>query len=124
MVVGQDWGDVSWFVREGGKTTSSSVTNRTLISLASSSLPSNPSKPVIGSVVLRHLDLKLPSGDVSHRLKGIVDLHKSMEERFSAYLASERGRYLVTRFCEDYPTVHLTEGKMLDLVVWQFRPAT
>jgi hypothetical protein len=36
MVVGQDWGDVSWFVREGGKTTSSSVTNRTLINLLQS----------------------------------------------------------------------------------------
>jgi uracil-DNA glycosylase len=36
MVVGQDWGDDAWFVREGGKTTSTSVTNKTLIKLLES----------------------------------------------------------------------------------------
>jgi DNA polymerase len=33
LVVGQDWGDVGWFVRESGKSTSTSVTNKTLIEL-------------------------------------------------------------------------------------------
>jgi hypothetical protein len=36
LVVGQDWGDVDWFVRESGKTTSTSVTNRTLVKLLQS----------------------------------------------------------------------------------------
>lgn len=36
LVVGQDWGDEAWFVREGGKTTSTSVTNKTLIKLLES----------------------------------------------------------------------------------------
>ncbi len=33
LVVGQDWGDVDWFVREGGKSTNTSVTNTTLVKL-------------------------------------------------------------------------------------------
>lgn len=33
LVVGQDWGDVAWFVRESGQSTSTSVTNTTLIRL-------------------------------------------------------------------------------------------
>lgn len=36
MVVGQDWGDEAWFVREAGYTTSTSVTNKTLIKLLDS----------------------------------------------------------------------------------------
>jgi DNA polymerase len=36
MVVGQDWGDEAWFVREKGKTTSTSVTDKTLIRLLDS----------------------------------------------------------------------------------------
>jgi DNA polymerase len=33
MVIGQDWGDVAWFVREAGCSTSTSQTNRTLVKL-------------------------------------------------------------------------------------------
>jgi uracil-DNA glycosylase family 4 len=33
MVVGQDWGDVDWFVRERGQSTNTSQTNRTLVKL-------------------------------------------------------------------------------------------
>lgn len=36
MVVGQDWGDVAWFVREKGRDTSASTTNRTLVELLGS----------------------------------------------------------------------------------------
>lgn len=36
MVVGQDWGDVAWFVREKGGDTSASTTNRTLVELLGS----------------------------------------------------------------------------------------
>jgi DNA polymerase len=33
MLVGQDWGDVEWFVREKGRSTDTSTTNRTLLRL-------------------------------------------------------------------------------------------
>src|SRR5262245_13926362 len=36
MVVGQDWGDVGWFVRERGGSTSTSHTNKTLVKLLGS----------------------------------------------------------------------------------------
>jgi DNA polymerase len=36
LAVGQDWGDVDWFLRESGKSTSTSVTNKTLIRLLQS----------------------------------------------------------------------------------------
>jgi len=36
MVVGQDWGDVDWFVRAEGRPTNTSTTNRTLVKLLGS----------------------------------------------------------------------------------------
>src|SRR4051812_15532844 len=33
MIVGQDWGDVAWFIRQKGKTSDASETNNTLIQL-------------------------------------------------------------------------------------------
>src|SRR5437762_6588053 len=36
MVIGQDWGDVAWFVRERGGSSSTSPTDRTLVRLLGS----------------------------------------------------------------------------------------
>lgn len=82
----------------------------------------DPSQPVIDSVVLGNIGLKLPSrGDLVQRLKGIVDLHGRLERSFSGYLKTDNGRYLVRQFRRSYPVVQLTEIKMLDLVLWQTR---
>jgi hypothetical protein len=85
----------------------------------------DPSKPVIDSIVLENLGYRLPSRreTISHRMEGIVDLHGRLVRRFSEYLTTETGRYLVRRFQESYPKVQLTEMKMLDLVLWRTRMA-
>lgn len=84
-----------------------------------------PENPVIDSVVLKNLGLALRStGDVARRIQHIADLHAAMAARFSEFLDGPAGRYLVRRFGEEYPSERVTPVKMLDLVLWQTRPAT
>jgi hypothetical protein len=127
------WQGAFFKILERGKTRGSSFedvlrmlhadTSRVEASFASKLTATiDPSKPVIDSIVLRNLGLRLPSGqDTSRRLMGIIDLHCRLERHFSSYLNTENGRYLLTRFRDVYPEAQLTEVKMLDLVLWQTR---
>ena len=82
----------------------------------------DPSKPVIDSIILKNLSLRLPRyGTVPTRMVRIVELHDRLTQIFSDYLGTEMGRYLLTRFEESYPNAQLTRVKMLDLVLWQTR---
>lgn len=82
------------------------------------------SQPVIDSVVLRHLRLRLPQhGQPLDRIASIVAVHESIAYHFAEYLAAPIGRYLVTRFRGLYPHVAVTEIKILDLLLWRTRDA-
>jgi hypothetical protein len=52
-----------------------------------------------------------------------VELHGRLLASFNEFLTTEAGRYLVGRFRAAYPEAQVTEMKMLDLVLWQTRPA-
>lgn len=81
----------------------------------------NPSMPVIDSVVLKNLNMRLPAASAPDRIKKICKLHENLTACFSDYLKSENGAYLVSQFKEKYPSAKVTETKMLDLVLWQTR---
>ena len=129
-----DWQRTFFRLLEQGKTTQPSLeevlrtlhseTGRVEASFATKLIASlDPSQPVIDSVVLRNLGARLPpTRDVSARLEGIVQLHGQLAQTFTAYLRTEDGRLLVTRFREVYPAARVSKVKMLDLVLWQTRP--
>lgn len=81
----------------------------------------DPTQPVIDSVVLGNLGLKLPVAAASDRFGGVESLHQQLIELYSAYLASGPGRELVAQFRQTYPATRITEVKMLDFVLWQSR---
>ena len=81
----------------------------------------DPNMPVIDSIVLRNLALRLPSTGFKGRLAAIQELHRRLETHFTQFLTTSTGRYLVERFREEYPTANITTIKMLDLVLWQTR---
>ena len=81
----------------------------------------DPAQPVIDSVVFKNLGLKLPPAAASSRFAEIEALHRELRALYSDYLASEAGRELISRFQQAYPRSHVTEIKMLDLVLWQSR---
>ena len=79
------------------------------------------SQPIIDSVVLRNLGLRLPNQGASDRFAGVGSLHQQLGELYSEYLASALGCDLVAQFRRAYPIAQITEGKMLDFVLWQSR---
>jgi hypothetical protein len=77
--------------------------------------------PVIDSIILRNLNLRLPTSKSNDRLAGIADLHEELGREFRCFLSTDQGRYLVRKFRLKYPGVRISEVKMLDLVLWQTR---
>jgi hypothetical protein len=77
--------------------------------------------PVIDSIVLRNLKLRLPATSARDRFARICNLHSILIACFNDFLVTENGRYLVDRFRKVYPLAHVTQIKMLDLVLWQTR---
>jgi hypothetical protein len=98
------------------------ATGRCEASFASKLLATlDPNMPVIDSIVLGNLKLRLPPARSKDRVSRIYQLHAKLFACFTAYLATEDGRYLVMRFRETYAGIDVSEIKMLDLVLWQKR---
>jgi hypothetical protein len=81
----------------------------------------DPSQPVIDSVVLGNLGLRLPNGEPAERIRRIAKLYDRLAHCFSQFLATAEGRQLIARFSAAYPAFPISETKMLDLVLWQTR---
>ena len=81
----------------------------------------NPTNPVIDSVVLKNLHLRLPYASTPDRAAQICKLHNKLASLFASFLITETGRYLVKKFRCAYPSAAVTEEKMVDLVLWQTR---
>lgn len=81
----------------------------------------NPSMPVIDSVVLKNLELRLPGTQSSDRAAQICELHNHLSSLFNTFLRTSEGKYLVSGFRRMYPGVNITDVKKLDLVLWQSR---
>jgi hypothetical protein len=78
--------------------------------------------PVIDSIVLRNLNLRLPSSKSKQRIARIQQIHSGLVSCFKEFLTKDMGRHLVERFRTEYPTASITAVKILDLVLWQTRP--
>lgn len=98
------------------------ATNRYEASFASKLIATiNPSMPVIDSIVLKNLGLRLPHSTAINRPKRICELHQNLTALFGIFLNTEDGKYLVAKFKSKYPNADITEVKMVDLVLWQTR---
>lgn len=82
----------------------------------------DPTLPVIDSIVLRNLGLRLPSQGVENRLLLIDKLYACLRSQFADFLKTESGKYLIAEFSIAYPDPGITPVKMIDLVLWQTRP--
>jgi len=81
----------------------------------------DPSKPVVDSIVLQNLGLKLPSPTCDDWLLLTERLHGKLSGILDRFLLTDDGRYLVQVFRGAYPDADITEIKMLDLALWQTR---
>jgi hypothetical protein len=100
-----------------------SATGRCEASFASKLVATiDPDMPVIDSIVLKNVNLRLPAAGTRDRIQRVCELHGVLQGVFRQFLATDTGRYLVGRFRARYPDAEITEVKMLDLVLWQTRP--
>jgi hypothetical protein len=129
---GSPWRDAYFEILEKGKAAPISfkealmsihaATGRVEASFASKLIATlDPSQPVIDSVVLGNLGLRLPGQGNDHRFAGVESLYQQLGKLYSDYLASEVGCGLVTQFRQAYPEAQITGIKMLDFVLWQTR---
>ena len=83
----------------------------------------NPAAPVIDSIVLRNVGLRLPYVGAADRSARICQVHAALSSIFDAYLNTRDGAFLVGEFDHAYPFAkdELTAQKKLDLVLWQTR---
>lgn len=83
----------------------------------------NPSAPVIDSIVLGNVGLRLPYAGARDRAARICQIHAALGKLFDAYLETQDGLCLVNAFDQMYADaeVTITDQKKLDLVLWQTR---
>lgn len=79
-------------------------------------------QPIIDSVVLKNLNLRLPAQRAASRMEQIVDIHRRLKDCYGQYLSSREGKDLLRLFRARYPQPEVTDVKALDLVLWQIRP--
>jgi hypothetical protein len=100
----------------------SSATGRLEVSFASKLVASlDPSSPVIDSIVLKQVGLKLPAPGTSNRGRRACEVYEGLCHHHAELLRSDMGRELVHLFRSRYPWADITELKMVDLVLWQNR---
>ncbi|WP_161812046.1 hypothetical protein [Steroidobacter agaridevorans] len=100
------------------------ATNRYEASFASKLFATiNPSAPVIDSVVLKNLGLRIPPASASNRAAGILRLHNELSRQLAEFLPTHNGQYLVQKFDAAYIAVAatVTPEENLDLALWQSR---
>ena len=83
----------------------------------------DPLQPVIDSVVLKNVGLRLPPAGTFRRLERTVELHDKLSTRYLDFLGTDAGQFVVARFDATYPKAGVTDVKKLDLVLWQARDA-
>ena len=132
---GEEWRDMFFRLLERYKTDSGTFgdavshlqieTGRFEASFASKLTATiDPSLPVIDSVVLRNVGLRLPATGARRRLDRIIEVHTELSHLYLEFLESDMGHCLVRRFMEAYPESAVTDVKKLDFVLWQTRGAT
>lgn len=81
----------------------------------------NPDMPVIDKIVFNNLNLKLPQTNTENRSSIINEKYRILNKKFTEYLETENGKYLIKKFTEKYLESDITKVKMLDFVLWQTR---
>lgn len=81
----------------------------------------NPKLPIIDSVVLKNLKLKLPYTRTENRITKTVKIYLILTQSFTMFIKTKNGKYLIKRFIEEYPNADITKVKMIDLILWQTR---
>ena len=85
----------------------------------------DPHRPVLDSVVLGHLGLRLPTwGSSQDRIEKAANIYDTLTRCMGAFVASNAGKLAVEAFrgySPDFQKAQVTDTKIVDLVFWQTR---
>lgn len=85
----------------------------------------NPHVAPLDSVVLGHLNLELPtrSGQSNiARIEQCANVHNDLVAQMNSLVDLPQFKILKTNFQNRFPTYNFTDVKILDLLLWQYRP--
>jgi hypothetical protein len=100
------------------------VTGRIEASFTSKLLATlDPNLPVIDSVVLGHLGLRLPPWGAPDRIEKATDVYRSLTDALAEYISSAAGKRAIAAFRAAYRDTQITDVKIIDLFLWQTRSA-
>jgi hypothetical protein len=81
----------------------------------------NPDLPIIDSIVLGNMGLRLPAHNVPNRKEKVIEIYLELTTRLNEMIQDERFNVLKRRFTSAYPDYSFTDLKILDLMIWQLR---
>lgn len=85
----------------------------------------NPNVAPLDSVVLGHLNLRLPTrrGQTdSARIQQCVNIHNQLVAEMNKLITKPEFKELKRMFEKNFPGYNFTDVKILDLLLWQYRP--
>lgn len=85
----------------------------------------NPYVAPLDSIVLGHLDLALPSNRKQPnnvRIQQCVDIHNQLVKTMNTLILMPQFQLLKAAFSARFPEYDFTDVKILDLLLWQYRP--
>lgn len=99
-------------------------TNRLEASFASKLVATiNPNLPVIDSFVLDNMGLKLPYYSNKNRYEKTLEIYNKVVSNIELIKKSDDGQYMIDEFNKNYEDYNIADTKIIDLVLWQIRPA-
>ncbi|GAB3745665.1 hypothetical protein [Spirosoma pomorum] len=81
----------------------------------------NPNLPVVDSIVLSNMGIRLPAYNASARKEKVIAIYRELTTRLNQMIQDKRFIGLKTRFVLAYPDYSFTDLKILDLLIWQLR---
>jgi hypothetical protein len=82
----------------------------------------NPNVAPLDKVILSNLGLALPNANAKNRLEGCVTTHNQLMSAMNDLVSNPKFSSLKMAFKQRYPKYKFTDIKILDLLLWQFRP--
>ena len=81
----------------------------------------DPNLPVVDTIVLGHLGLKLPPWGAADRIERAADVYRSLTDALAECVSSAQGQRAIAAFRSFYRDVQITDVKVIDLIMWQTR---
>ena len=85
----------------------------------------NPNVAPLDSVVLGHLNLRLPArtgqSDIE-RIQQCMNVHNQLISKLNQLITMPEFQRLKQKFVKRFPNYNFTDVKILDLLLWQYRP--